>query len=231
MAISAATKDDASTRVDHVRRDPPIPLDVFEASMASKTFTNGADAAVVVQLYRRCLETGFGEATALSYPRCSWVDDDLAMVCSVIRSHVCPRVTLLKLTCNHMTHLDALGAAIDAGALPALEVLVLAACGELRRLPSALDKLRNLHTLILSDCKALERLPALSGLPALQLLDIQGTGMRRCEDGSTEYTSGFVPDEAALRRRHVRIVRKELDKKANKHRARKSRLPPPRRNL
>ena len=65
-----------------------------------------------------------------------------------------------------MTSLEALGALIDAGKLPRLEIINLFACAQLRALPAAFGRLRALKEVYIMRCHGLRTLPAsLADLP------------------------------------------------------------------
>jgi len=164
------------------RRGPPIAPSRFAEQLAEKKFTNGADAALVAELYERCLSDGFRFLPQLSFPRMRWGDGELAELAATVRElGSCPRVTLLKLTLSNMTHLDALGDALAAGALPAMRTVVLANCTKLQRLPPALARLPHLEVLVLSACFALRELPDLSAAASLRHLDVH-----RCQPALLE---------------------------------------------
>ena len=50
-------------------RGPPMSTASFGAEQAKRRFTNGADASIVVDLYRRALHDGLGGCTQLVYAR------------------------------------------------------------------------------------------------------------------------------------------------------------------
>ena len=83
------------------------------------------------------------------------------------------RVTLVKLTMHQMTHLDPIGEAVDAGALPNLQRLILASCHSLERLPSSLYKMTSLEHLNISECNSLTSLPPLP--PSIRSIDVRGS--------------------------------------------------------
>ena len=170
------------------RRKPPLPASEFDRQCQHKVFTSGADTAIVSQLYGSCLREGFKGVTQLTFPRLGWGDAEVEQLGATLLELSTPHCALLKLSVMPFTHLDALGRAIERGALPNLRVLVLAACTKLRRLPAALGRLVRLESLVLSECVQLEALPAsLAELPALKLLDLRGgtggTGVRLTQPG------------------------------------------------
>ena len=164
------------------RRSPPLSSTRFAHELQHKRFTNGADAAVVAELYRRCLHDGLGGATQLVYPRMGWRDADIAELGAMLVEVVCPRLTLLKLSVSPFTTLAPIGSAWAAGATPHLRTLVLAACTGLTSVPASIGELAHLETLVLSDCHVLTALPkelcaaGASGRRGrgLRLLDLRG---------------------------------------------------------
>ena len=117
----------------------------------------------------------------------------------------CPRVQLLKLTSNNFDNIDGIGAAIEAGALPELRVLILAACIYLTHLPEAIGQLAKLETLVLSDCNLLIHgigLPkSLCKLQALRVLDLRGCTYSSTSSSAGKPVGGLQRVPAALRDR------------------------------
>ena len=155
----------------------------FAAALGARTFTNGADAALVARLYGECVRAGFGEIERLLYQHCGWGDAQLVELGALLTEAPCPRVHVLKLTCHSMTRLAPLGAPIRAGALAGLRSLVLADCGALTTLDGApLEQLPRLETLVLSGCPSLSkdlarREPPLRARlpPSLATLDVRNS--------------------------------------------------------
>ena len=179
------------------RRGPPFSAASFEAALAQKSFTNKADPEKVKHLYRRTLHDGLGLAVQLSYPRAGWGNEQVAELAKALNEVKCPHVKMLKLTFGQMESIDAIGEAIEGGALPALEVLVLAMCKQLTHLPESIGRLANLRVLVLSDCVQLlprSSLPrSLGRLKRLKELDLRG-----CKDDEKEVLS-LVPGELRTR--------------------------------
>jgi len=138
----------------------------------AKTFTNGADAALVIGLYEQCVRDGFDAIPSLQYPWASWEDADVAAFGALLAEVPARHATLLKMTQCRMTHLDPLDAVIRAGALPNLKSIVLSGCHQLIRLPASLEMLIHLEALTLIESTALKALPA---LPAnLRTMNLEG---------------------------------------------------------
>ena len=195
---SAALSDAAEAKLrGKCVRGPPVSPARFASFISTRRFTNGSDSSVVSSLYRRCLEEGFGVITQLSFPNLRWEDEHVCTLCETLRDIHCPLVTVLKLTLNDFTELSGMEEAIQAGALPALRTLILAACQRLQSLPPSLGRLDKLETLVISDCPSLRALPAsIVTLPRLKLVDLRG---------SSGHTT--VPRERVLRARNVEILR------------------------
>jgi len=141
---------------------PPLSPSRFIAEIASKVFTREADRALILADYRRTIEAGFAGLERLALARRGWGDAELVELAHVIREVDCPQVRELDLSANDMSAkgLEALGAAVAAGALHALEVLTLTDCSGLLALPATLVELHLLTTLKLDGCIGLQSLPA-----------------------------------------------------------------------
>lgn len=155
--------------IPYVRGAPTAPSH-FASGVRAKTFTNGADAALVISLYEECVRSGFDSIPSMQYPWAMWADAELAAFGDLLAEVPARSATLLKMTQCQMTHLDPLDAAIHAGALPNLRSMVLSGCQRLKRLPSSLASLTHLEEITLSQCRALEELPELP--PTLRTINL-----------------------------------------------------------
>ena len=175
----------------HLLTGPPLAPSRFAAEVRAKKFTNGADAAVVVSLYAKCVREGFAVAATMNYPWADWDDHSMATLCEMIREVSVPRVSLLKLNQNMFTHIDELGNALAAGALPNLRVLLLVSCIELERLPPSLGSLTNLEVLNVRGCYLLDAMPPLpTSLRMLVTVDGIGSGLDSTEPSGPHMCRG-----------------------------------------
>ena len=142
-------------------RRPPLSPAAFAKALASRRFTNGADSAVVEELYRKTAEAVLGNTPSLVFDKLSWGEEEWRQLGEALP--LCRKLTVLKLT-NMKNFTD--GAQwLNFSALTALKELNLSECGSLTAVPD-LSALTALEKLNLSECGSLTAVPDLSGLEA-----------------------------------------------------------------
>ncbi len=103
-------------------RDPPVHPRAFAARLARTVFANGkSDCELVAGLYADTLAGGFGRARELKYRNATWGDEEAVQLAEALPLAL--EVTLLDLAANSdigQRGLDALAAALNAGAAPKL---------------------------------------------------------------------------------------------------------------
>ena len=150
-------------------RGPPLVPAAFDAEvLAQRTFTNGADHAVVASLYKATAEALLASTPTLEFTKLKWTAADFARLGAALRL----TRALETLSLDTMP-LDDEGARALVPALPrTLKTLKLTGC-PFTALP-ALPALPSLQTLDLNHCTSLTALPELSALSSLQTLDLWG---------------------------------------------------------
>ena len=106
-------------------RAPPVHPEVFAATLARKTFTNGkSDCELVAKLYADTLDGAFGAAETLKYSFCGWGDEEAVQLAKALP--LARRATRLEIWWNKgigARGYSALADAIRAGAAPRLQTL------------------------------------------------------------------------------------------------------------
>ena len=172
-------------------RGPPLVPAAFDAEvLAQRTFTNGADHAVVASLYKATAEALLASTPTLEFTQLEWRAADFAQLGAALRLTraletlsldgmplddegaralvpALPRTlkTPLNLSRGSFTVLP------ELPPLPLLQALDLSWCYSLAAL-LGLPELPSLQTLDLSSCSSLAALPELSALPSLRKLDL-----------------------------------------------------------
>jgi Ca2+-binding EF-hand superfamily protein len=146
----------------HRAQGPPIAPTAFMKGMQSKQLSRPADRDVILTDYRKTIAHGFSGLDKLILRRRGWDDADLRQFAIALKEVECPQVTELDLSANDMSAagLEALGAAITAGALHALETLTLSDCSGVKALPEAFAQLHSLQVLNLDGCIGISTFPA-----------------------------------------------------------------------
>ena len=109
-------------------RRAPLAPEAFAEVLATKQFTNGADASVVIELYRKTATALLGSTTTLSYEKLEWGADDYRHLGQALR--YCGALETLALSRMAMSDVDA--AALLVGApVPSLQTLSLRGCTSL----------------------------------------------------------------------------------------------------
>ena len=107
-------------------REAPVHPRAFAARLARTVFANGkADCELVAGLYADTLAGGFGRAEELEYKFATWGDEEAVQLAEALPLAL--EVKLLNLAANSdigQRGLDALAAALNAGAAPKLRVLL-----------------------------------------------------------------------------------------------------------
>ena len=105
-------------------REAPVHPRAFAARLARTVFANGkADCELVAGLYADTLAGGFGRAQELEYKNAMWGDEEAVQLAEALPLAL--EVTFLSLFGNRgigQRGLDALAAALNAGAAPKLRV-------------------------------------------------------------------------------------------------------------
>jgi hypothetical protein len=151
-----------------IGRRAPLAPEAFAEVLGRCTFTNGADSAVVLELYRKTATALLGSAKALRFERLVWAAEDYIDLGQSLR--YCS--ALEKLALERMEFDEAGSAAVKAWALPtSLRQLDLYECSSLRALPE-LSVCPSLKAIGLFDCLSLIDVPDVSSLPALEVSDL-----------------------------------------------------------
>ena len=174
------------------RQGAPISPDVFERDLGKCTFTNGSDAAAVIELYRRTSEGLLGSVRSLSFKRLKWTAAEFTRLgsalplCRVLQDIVIegmalddpsaqavvpampPSLHRLSLSFN-----DPLTSLPPLPDLPLLHTLDIRVCHVLT-VVDALPTLPSLVFLTIAECPALPSLPDLPPLPALREINVSG---------------------------------------------------------
>lgn len=172
------------------------------------TFTNGADAPFVRNLYRRTLEDGFGSMSVLKYSNSEWGDVEVEKL----------GTTLCEVACTYVRqlHLDQLGegrglaegrlcygaSPISPGplglvfrGLPLLQYIDLRGARTLTALPAEIGRLVHLQAMHLSGCEKILTLPeemtALRNLASLQVQGCFSLGWHGMPDFSHSVANGL----------------------------------------
>jgi len=167
-----------------IRQGPPRPPSQFNALIATKTFTNGADVETVKSLYLDSIVEGFGSISKVKYRQLGWADGELSLLASsLVESGTRGRVVDLDLGGNDMASGEALSTAVAAGALVALRNLIMDNCRRLVGLPSNLGHCRALDFCNVDHCISLDALPdSMSECTKLRVLFIKGCPLRSVPD-------------------------------------------------
>ncbi len=153
-------------------RAPPLTPDAFAAVLSKKEFTNGADSATVINLYRDTATALLGSTRELRYEKLEWKEAQFERLGEAL----CYCGALETLEVKEMKGLsDTAAAAVVAGlaSCTSLRTLYLHGCYSLTALPE-LPALTSLQTLDLSNCSSLTALLGLSALTSLQALNLWG---------------------------------------------------------
>ena len=150
-------------------RGPPLSPEAFEALLATKRFTNGADSAAVTDLYRTTATALLGSTTKLKYTKLEWAAADFMHLAGALR--YCGRLEELYL--NGMAVGDEEMAAMVEASPLTLKVLELYDCESLTTLRD-LSTLTALKSLVLDGCSSLTTLRDFSTLTTLKSLDLSG---------------------------------------------------------
>ena len=143
-------------------RRAPLSPEEFAAVLATKQFTNGADASTVVELYRETATALLGSATELEYKELAWTADDYRQLGDALR--YCGALEKLELEKMGVGEADV--AAMVAGVAASgasLKELWLRECTSLAALPDV-SSLVALKALNLDGCRSLAALPDVSSL-------------------------------------------------------------------
>ena len=119
-----ASMIDVANKFGMATRGAPHTPAEFAEILKAKTFTNGADAELVVWLYTRTAVAVFGGATELKYRNCDWGDDEVEQLCKWLP--MCKNVAHVNLGVNPRIGdrgLRALAQVLRGGGLPALKGL------------------------------------------------------------------------------------------------------------
>jgi hypothetical protein len=158
------------------RRAPLTPA-AFAEVLRQKTFTSGADAEVVVELYAKTARALLGSVRELEYRELKWTAADYAQLGEALR--YCG--VLEKLVLWTMDPDDADAAAILEGlALPKLARLYLYHCKKITALPDV-SGCAALKMINLEWCFALRAMPDLSSLEGLKVYNLRSELARQWE--------------------------------------------------
>jgi len=169
-------------------RRAPLSPEAFAALIATKQFTNGADAGMVITLYRTTASRLLGVRLKLEYHELAWGTVDY--------QHLGEALTycgmLEELALDKMGMVEADVAAVVAGLASAtskLRTLRLTSCTALVSLPDV-SALKSLEELDLSGCTSLATLPDVSALTSLKSLDWSGLlSLAALPEGMSSLTS------------------------------------------
>ena len=128
---------------DWKAQGPPIAPTEFHAHMTKKVFGREGDREKLLTGYRTTIEHGFSGLERLGLSRRGWSDADVIAFSVAIKEVECPHVTELDLSANDFTAkgVEAVGAAIAAGALHSLRVLDLSDCSGMKSVPETIAQL------------------------------------------------------------------------------------------
>jgi hypothetical protein len=152
-------------------RSPPLAPGAFAALLGTKAFTNGADAATVVELYSETATALLGSAREIEYTQLEWTAADFARLGEALP--YCGALEKLRLIRVGID--DAGAAAVLAGlaSLPSVKTLDLITCKAVTAIPGVAAVV-SLERLFLGGCASLTALPDLSALASLKKLHLQG---------------------------------------------------------
>lgn len=106
-------------------RPPPLTIDDFRATLATKAFMRPADYEVACAMYTSCFEDKFRPSQELVYDKLGWGDEEVVALCKVLECEVLPQCK--QLWCSHNSIGDAgmsrIAAMLHSGAVDALETL------------------------------------------------------------------------------------------------------------
>ena len=171
LAAQGVSYSDLLRKLVSSNRAPPLTPDAFALVLSKKVFTNGADSATVINLYRDTATALLGSTRELRYDKLEWKEADFERLGEAL----CYCGALETLEVKHMEGLnDTAAAAVVAGlaSCKSLQKLDLVSSNSLTALPK-LQALTSLQTLSLGSCSSLTALPDLSALTSLQKLDLE----------------------------------------------------------
>ena len=113
-------------------RRAPLAPEAFAEVLRQKTFTSGADAEVVVELYAKTARALLGSVRELRYDELKWAAADYAQLGEALR--YCGALEELTLVLMDLDDADAV-AMLEGLALPKLREIVLYACEKITALP------------------------------------------------------------------------------------------------
>lgn len=113
----------ADAQTTAAARYPPLPPEQFKELIATKMFTNGADAELVAGLYETTAREVIGGASMLKYGGLGWGDLEVTQLCAWLPH--CQKLRTLSLVGNAIRDkgLEALTAAAGGGGLQQLREL------------------------------------------------------------------------------------------------------------
>jgi len=117
--VNASSPSTGIVGICTAHRTPPVHPNIFEAEIASRTVTNGADKALLVHKYAQVFRDVMGNARLLDFTSLKWGDAEVMQLSSALPA--CGCLAELRLSNNRLT--DA-GAVQLAKVLPACNALV-----------------------------------------------------------------------------------------------------------
>ena len=152
-----------------VRARAPLSPEAFATALQTKTFTNGADSATVIELYRKTATALLGFVPNLEFFDLEWTTHDFAQLADALR--FCSALETLGL--GNFPLFGEAELALVVEALPPLKNLYLARYRG-KALPDISRLAPSLETLSLFRCSELTTLPDLSSFVSLRTLRLTG---------------------------------------------------------